>query len=108
MNFSPVEMFCSSRQLRRSSRQKTPVPFTCWRAPSEGQHGGSDKKFTEGGKISGYRHILTGWNLFSEGLIIGGNFVFQNGLGLTVITANSNSPWACIQEGLLSEGYMCL
>ena len=44
--------------------------------------------------------------LFSEGLIIGGNFVFQNGLGLTISIdqntkdnglkqlkrANSNSP----------------
>ena len=35
-------------------------------------------------------------SLFSKGLIIGGNFVFQNGLGFTIKTANSNSPWAYI------------
>ena len=29
--------------------------------------------------------------------------MFQNGLGLTK-TTNSNSPWAYIREGLLSEG----
>ena len=46
--------------------------------------------------------------LFSEGLIIGGNFTFQNGLGLTIKTANTNSPWAYIWEGLLSEGYLRL
>ena len=43
-----------------------------------------------------------------EGLIIGGNFAFQNGLGLTIKTADSNSPWAYIREGLLSEGYLRL
>ena len=43
-----------------------------------------------------------------EGLIIGGNFAFQNGLDLTMKTASTNSPWAYIQEGLLPEGYMCL
>ena len=32
--------------------------------------------------------------LFLEGLIIGGNFAFQNGLGLTIKTANCNFPWA--------------
>ena len=47
-------------------------------------------------------------SLFSEGLIIGGNVAFQNGLGLTIKTANSNSPWAYIREGLLSEGYLRL
>ena len=45
-------------------------------------------------------------SLFLEGLIIGGNFVFQNGLVLTIKTANSNSPWAYIREGLLLEGYL--
>ena len=34
--------------------------------------------------------------LFLEGLIIGGNFSFQNGLGLNIKTANSNSPWPYI------------
>ena len=43
-----------------------------------------------------------------EGHVIGGNFAFQNGLGLTIKTANYNSPWAYIQEGLLSEGYLRL
>ena len=43
-----------------------------------------------------------------EGLIIGRNFAFQNGLGLTIKTASTNSPWAYIREGLLSEGYLCL
>ena len=42
------------------------------------------------------------------GLIIGGYFAFQNGLGLTIKTVNSNSPWAYIQESLLSEGYLRL
>ena len=45
-------------------------------------------------------------SLFSEGLTIGGNFGFQNELGLTIKTNNSNSPWAYIREGLLSEGYL--
>ena len=40
-----------------------------------------------------------------EGLIIGGNFAFQNGLDLTIKTASTDSPWAYIQEGLLSESY---
>ena len=31
-------------------------------------------------------------SLFSEGLIIGGNFAFQNGLDLTIKTASINSP----------------
>ena len=39
--------------------------------------------------------------LFSEGLIIGRNFAFQNGFGLTLKTASINSPWAFIWEGLL-------
>ena len=39
---------------------------------------------------------------------IGGNFAFQNGLGLTIKTVNSDSPWAYIWEGLLSEGYLHL
>ena len=48
--------------------------------------------------------------LFSGELIFGGayywkEFVFQNGLGLTINTANSNSPWAYVEEGLLLEGY---
>ena len=43
-----------------------------------------------------------------EGLIIGRNFAFQNGLGLTIKTASTNSPWAYIREGLLSEGFVRL
>ena len=43
-----------------------------------------------------------------EGLIIGGNFAFQNGLGLTIKTVNSNSPWTYIWESLLLEGYLRL
>ena len=45
-----------------------------------------------------------------EGLIIGGNFAFQNGLDLIIKTAtcSTNSPWAYIREGLLSEGYLRL
>ena len=31
--------------------------------------------------------------LFSSGLAIGGDFAFQNGLGLTIETANPSSPW---------------
>ena len=42
------------------------------------------------------------------GLIIGGNFAFQNGLDLTMKTASTNSPWADIREVLLSEGYLRL
>ena len=45
-------------------------------------------------------------SLFSEGLNIGGNFVFQNGWDLTIKTASTNSPWAYIREGLLSEIYL--
>ena len=47
-------------------------------------------------------------NLFSEGLIIGRNFAFQNGLGLTIKTASTNSPWVYIRDCLLSEGYLRL
>ena len=47
-------------------------------------------------------------SLFSEGLIIERNFAFQNGLGLTIKTASTNSPWAYIREGLLSEGFVRL
>ena len=47
-------------------------------------------------------------SLFSEGLIIGGNFAFQNGLDLTMKTVSTKSPWAYIWEGLLSEGYLRL
>ena len=43
-----------------------------------------------------------------EGFIIGGNFAFQNGLDPTMKTASTNSPWAYIREGLLSEGYLRL
>ena len=46
--------------------------------------------------------------LFSEGLIFGRNFAFQNGLDLTIKIVNPNSPWAYIREGLLSEGYLRL
>ena len=41
-------------------------------------------------------------------LIIGGNFALQNGLKKQPKTTNTNSPCACIWEGLLSEGYLCL
>ena len=61
--------------------------------------------------------LLTG-SSFSEGLIFEGSFTFQNGLGLTkkqvktlrqqFTTSNTNSPWAYIREGLLSEGYFGL
>ena len=51
-------------------------------------------------------------SLFSEQPVIGKNVAFQNGFGLSILkqlkTANSNSPWAFIQEGLLSEGYLRL
>ena len=61
-------------------------------------------------------------SLFSEGLIIGRNFAFQNGFGLSIKTAintkdnnvkqlktaKTNSPWAYIWEGLLSGGYLQL
>ena len=50
-----------------------------------------------------------------EGLIIGGNFAFQNWLGLMIKRpqkqlqiASTNSPWAYIQEGLLLEGFLHL
>ena len=43
-----------------------------------------------------------------EGLIIGGNFAFQNGLGLTIKAADVNCQWAYIREGLLSEGHLRL
>ena len=51
--------------------------------------------------------------LFSGELIFGGacyrrNFAFQNGLGLSIKTASSNSPWAYIREGLFSAGYLRL
>ena len=47
--------------------------------------------------------------LFSEGLIIGRNFVFQNGLpSVTTRTASTDSPWAYIREGLLSERFVHL
>ena len=41
------------------------------------------------------------WSLFLEGLVIGRNFSFQNGFGLSIKTASNNSPWAYIREGLL-------
>ena len=46
--------------------------------------------------------------IFGAYFIIGRNFAFQNGLDLTIKTANSNSPWAYIREGLLSEGFLRL
>ena len=46
--------------------------------------------------------------LFSEGLIIGGNFAFQNRLGLTIKAASTNSPLAYIWGVLLSEGFLRL
>ena len=36
------------------------------------------------------------------------NFTFQNGLDLTIKRGSTNSPWACIREGLLAEGYLHL
>ena len=62
-------------------------------------------------------------SLFSKGLVVGRNFAFRNGFGLSIKTAktttitalklletatDSNSPWAYIREGLLSEGYLRL
>ena len=61
-------------------------------------------------------------SLFSGGLIIVRNFALQSGFRLTkknslkyyenslkqLKTASSNSPWAYIREGLLSEGYLRL
>ena len=49
--------------------------------------------------------LIFGGGFFSEQLIIGWNFAFQNGMGLTIKSATPNSPWAYIWEGLLSEGY---
>ena len=56
--------------------------------------------------------------LYSGGLIIERIFSFQNGLGMTIKhpktlrkqprIASTNSPWAYIQEGLLSEGFLRL
>ena len=63
--------------------------------------------------------------LIFGGAIIGGNFAFQNVLGLTkkkkknsvkhnenslkqLKTASTNSPWTYIQEGLLSEAFLRL
>ena len=57
-----------------------------------------------------------------EGRVIERKFAFQNEFGFSIKTykntndnsqkqlktANSNSPWAYSQEGLLSEGYLCL
>ena len=53
-----------------------------------------------------------------RGLIIGRNFAFQNGLGLTIKTAKNTrktpqtactiSPCAYFREGLLSEGFVHL
>ena len=40
--------------------------------------------------------------------IIRGNFAFQNGMGLTIKTANPVSPCAYTREGLLSEEYLRL
>ena len=34
--------------------------------------------------------------------------MFQNEIGLTIKTANANSPWAYIWKGLLLEGYLHL
>ena len=39
-----------------------------------------------------------------EGLIIGRNFAFQNGLGLTKETASTNSLWAYFREGFFFLG----
>ena len=61
-------------------------------------------------------------SLFSEGIIIGRKFAFQNGLGLTIKQPKTlrkqlkklknastiNSPWANIRKGLLSEGFLRL
>ena len=34
--------------------------------------------------------------------------MFQNGLGFTIKTSSTNSPWAYIWEDLLSEGFVRL
>ena len=65
--------------------------------------------------------VMGSWgNLFFEGLVVGRNFAFQNGFGLSIKTAkntnslkqlktaNPNRPWAYFWEGLLSEGYLRL
>ena len=68
-------------------------------------------------RISGLQRDSNPWpfcwayfrgRLFLEGLIIGRNFAFQNGLDLTIKTASTNSSWAYIREGLLSEGHLRL
>ena len=48
--------------------------------------------------------------LFSGKLIFGGACYWREWvrLDLTIKTASSNSPWAYIWEGLLSEGYLRL
>ena len=49
--------------------------------------------------------------LFSEGLIFGEACYrkeFCVSKWVWFVNKNSNSPWAYIREGLLSEGYLCL
>ena len=41
--------------------------------------------------------ISPGIIFVQRGLVIGRNFAFQNGFGLSVKTANSNSSWAFLQ-----------
>ena len=43
-------------------------------------------------------------SLFSEGPVIGRNFAFQNGFGLSIKTASSNSLWGYIRGGGLMTG----
>ena len=40
-------------------------------------------------------------SLFSEGLIIGGNFAFQNGLNMTIKTASANRCMGSYTAGLI-------
>ena len=71
------------------------------------------------GLIFVQKAVLLG--LFSGELIFGRNLAFQNGFGLSIKaalnssnslkqlkTANSNSPWDYIREGLLSKGCLRL
>ena len=47
--------------------------------------------------------------VFSGELIFGGAYYWREfGLGLTIKVASTNSPWAYLREGLLSEGFVRL
>ena len=48
--------------------------------------------------------VIFGGSLYSEWVIIGRNFAFQNGFGLDNKSNSPNSPWAHIREGAFSIG----